>query len=168
MATDLIPLGDPSLRQKVRLGLVVNGERKELLVDGYKSLLELLREELGLTGTKHGCELGECGACAVLLDGEAVLSCLALPIECQAPARIVTVEGLGMNAVQQSMMANHGAQCGYCTPGFVVAMSALFETCDRIDEKQVPQMGVQNTAATQPVPIGDSFVPLACTEDIGN
>ena len=82
VATDLIPLGDATLRQKARLSLPVNGEPRELLVDGYKTLLEVLREELQLTGTKHGCELGECGACAVLLDGELVLSCLVAAVEC--------------------------------------------------------------------------------------
>jgi aerobic-type carbon monoxide dehydrogenase small subunit (CoxS/CutS family) len=86
VATDLIPLGDRALRQKARLTLSVNGEARELLVDGYKTLLELLREELQLTGTKHGCELGECGACAVLLDGQLVLSCLVAAVECEGRA----------------------------------------------------------------------------------
>ena len=78
---------------KTRVTLTVNGERREVLVAVHKTLLEVLREELGLTGTKHGCELGECGTCTVLVDGEPVLSCLALPVECRARA-ITTVEGM--------------------------------------------------------------------------
>ena len=79
---------------RLPLVLNVNGEDLELFVPVHKTLLEVLREDLDLTGTKHGCELGECGACAVLIDGQPILSCLALPIEHQAPARILSVEGL--------------------------------------------------------------------------
>jgi carbon-monoxide dehydrogenase small subunit len=130
MAADLIPLGDPTLRQKARLSLSVNGEARELLVDGYKTLLELLREELALTGTKHGCELGECGACAVLLDGQLVLSCLVAAVECDG--RVVeTVEGMQQGPELhplQACFADHGAaQCGYCTPGFLLAAKELLE-----------------------------------------
>ena len=128
MAADLIPLGDPTLRQKARLSLSVNGEPRELLVDGYKTLLELLREELQLTGTKHGCELGECGACAVLLDGQLVLSCLVAAVECDGRA-VETVEGMQSGPELhplQSCFADHGAaQCGYCTPGFLLAAKEL-------------------------------------------
>jgi carbon-monoxide dehydrogenase small subunit len=130
MATDLIPLGDASLRQKARLSLLVNGEPRELLVDSYKTLLELLREELQLTGTKHGCELGECGACAVLLDGRLVLSCLVAAVECDQRA-VETVEGLQRGAELhplQACFADLGAaQCGYCTPGFLLAAKELLE-----------------------------------------
>ncbi|MDB4965369.1 MAG: (2Fe-2S)-binding protein [Myxococcales bacterium] len=130
MATDLIPLGDPSLRQKVRLELVVNEERRDLVIDGYKSLLELLREELQLTGTKHGCELGECGACAVLLDGQLVLSCLVAAVECDGRS-VQTVEGMQNGPTLhplQSCFADAGAaQCGYCTPGFLLAAKELLE-----------------------------------------
>src|SRR5437870_10721873 len=84
--------------QRIPLVLNVNAEDHEVFVPVHKTLLEVLREDLDLTGTKHGCELGECGACAVLLDGEPILSCLALPVECQAPAAIVTVEGLSNGA----------------------------------------------------------------------
>jgi carbon-monoxide dehydrogenase small subunit len=128
VATDLIPLGDPTLRQKARLSLTVNGESRELLVDGYKTLLELLREELQLTGTKHGCELGECGACAVLLDGQLVLSCLVAAVECDGRA-VETVEGMQAGPELhplQACFADHGAaQCGYCTPGFLLAAKEL-------------------------------------------
>jgi carbon-monoxide dehydrogenase small subunit len=119
---------DPSLRQKVRLQLQVNGEARELLVDGYKTLLEIVREDLGLTGTKHGCELGECGACALLLDGELVLSCLVAGVECEG-RRVETVEGLQSGPALhplQSCFADRGAaQCGYCTPGFLLAAKDL-------------------------------------------
>src|SRR5260221_5118465 len=84
--------------QRLPLTLNVNGEDHELYVPVHKTLLEVLREDLDLTGTKHGCELGECGACAVLIDGQSILSCLALPVEHQAPAAIVTVEGLADGA----------------------------------------------------------------------
>ena len=130
MATDLIPLGDPTLRQKARLSFSVNGEPRELLVDGYKTLLELLREELQLTGTKHGCELGECGACAVLLDGQLVLSCLVAAVECDGRA-VETIEGMQVGPELhplQACFADHGAaQCGYCTPGFLLAAKELLE-----------------------------------------
>ena len=81
------------LRKKVHIGLRVNGEEVEVVFDPYKTLLEVLREDLQLTGTKHGCELGECGACAVLLDDQPVISCLVLGIECEG-RNVVTVEGL--------------------------------------------------------------------------
>jgi carbon-monoxide dehydrogenase small subunit len=128
--SDLIPLQDRALRDKVRLELRVNGEPQQLLFDGYKTLLEVLREDLGLTGTKHGCELGECGACAVLVDGELVLSCLVAAVECDGRA-VETIEGMQRGPELhplQSCFADHGAaQCGYCTPGFLLAAKELLE-----------------------------------------
>src|SRR4051794_9872391 len=103
MSGPLIQL-DPKLREKVRLGLSVNGEDRELLFDGYKTLLEILREDLGLTGTKHGCELGECGACAVLVDGELQLSCLVAGVECEGRA-IETIEGMMSGAELHPLQA---------------------------------------------------------------
>jgi carbon-monoxide dehydrogenase small subunit len=115
---------------KLRLAMQVNGEPVDALVDDYKTLLEVLREDLRLTGTKHGCELGECGACAVLVDGEPVLSCLALAAECQ-DRRVVTVEGLVQNgqlhALQECFADLGAAQCGYCTPGILVTAKALLD-----------------------------------------
>src|SRR5436853_2759348 len=110
-------------KQKAHIEFTLNGEPCEVAFAPHKTLLEVLREDLDLTGTKHGCELGECGACAVLIDGEAVLSCLALPVESPAPARIVTVEGLAdgatPHALQQTFAELGAAQCGYCTPGML-------------------------------------------------
>ena len=115
---------------KARLSFVVNGESADTLIEGYKTLLEVLREDLQLTGTKHGCELGECGACAVLLDGEPVLSCLVLGVECTG-RHVTTVEGLqGTSELHplQDVFADLGAaQCGYCTPGILVTAKALLD-----------------------------------------
>ena len=115
---------------KAQLTLTVNGETRELVVGVHKTLLEVLREDLGLTGTKHGCELGECGTCTVLVDGEPVLSCLALPIEMQGRA-IKTVEGMAVGShlhpLQQAFAELGAAQCGYCTPGILLTAEALLE-----------------------------------------
>ena len=115
---------------KLRVNLLVNGERHEALVPVHKTLLEVLREDLGLIGTKHGCELGECGTCTVLADGEPQLSCLVLAVECQG-RRIETVEGLARGAELhplQAAFADLGAaQCGYCTPGILMTAKALLE-----------------------------------------
>ncbi len=117
-------------REKLRLALTVNGEPRDLLVAPWKTLLEVLREDLGLTGTKHGCELGECGACAVLLDGDLVLSCLVAAVECGG-REVTTVEGLRDGPdlhPLQAAFADHGAaQCGYCTPGMLVAARWLLD-----------------------------------------
>jgi carbon-monoxide dehydrogenase small subunit len=117
-------------REKLRLACTVNGEARDVLTEPYKTLLEVLREDLGLTGTKHGCELGECGACAVLLDGELVLSCLVPAVECHGRS-VTTVEGLRDGPELhplQAAFADHGsAQCGYCTPGMLVAAKWLLD-----------------------------------------
>ena len=113
---------------KALLSLRVNGEAREVLAPVHKTLLEVLREEMGLTGTKHGCELGECGTCTVLVDGLPVLSCLALPVECQ-DREILTVEGMAeagrLHPLQQAFAELGAAQCGYCTPGILLTAQAL-------------------------------------------
>jgi carbon-monoxide dehydrogenase small subunit len=118
------------MRRNVQLNLSVNGEMVEASFAPYKTLLEVLREDLALTGTKHGCELGECGACAVLVDGEPQLSCLVLAVECEGRS-IDTVEGLARGAELhplQAAFADLGAaQCGYCTPGILMTAKALLE-----------------------------------------
>jgi aerobic-type carbon monoxide dehydrogenase small subunit (CoxS/CutS family) len=126
---------------RLPITLNVNGEDVELFVPVHKTLLEVLREDMDLTGTKHGCELGECGACAVLIDSEPMLSCLALPIEHQAPVRIVTVEGLADGArphpLQETFAELGAAQCGYCTPGMLVTASALLEAVPSPSRDQI-------------------------------
>lgn len=115
---------------KATLTLCVNGEERDVVVPVHKTLLEVLREDLGLTGTKHGCELGECGTCTVLVDGTPVLSCLALPVELEGRA-ITTVEGLAsggrLHPLQETFAELGAAQCGYCTPGILVAAKALLD-----------------------------------------
>src|SRR5512138_3687504 len=116
------------MKQKAHIKFTLNGEETEVAFAPQQTLLEVLREDLALTGTKHGCELGECGACAVLLDGRAVLSCLVLAIECNG-SDVVTVEGLSADArlhpLQESFADSGAVQCGYCTPGFLVTAKAL-------------------------------------------
>ena len=116
--------------EKTRIRLRVNGEEREALAPVHHTLLEVLREELGLTGTKHGCELGECGTCTVLVDGQPVLSCLALPVECQG-AEVLTVEGMAtagrLHPLQQAFAELGAAQCGYCTPGILLTAKALLD-----------------------------------------
>jgi aerobic-type carbon monoxide dehydrogenase small subunit (CoxS/CutS family) len=127
---------------KIPLHLRVNGEDHEVLAPAHHTLLEVLREELELTGTKHGCELGECGTCAVLVDGVPLLSCLALPIELQGAA-IVTVEGLAANGqphpLQEAFSALGAAQCGYCTPGILVTAKALLDHNPRPSRDEVKE-----------------------------
>src|SRR5918993_1002475 len=111
-----------------QVAMALNGEAVDALVAPYKTLLEVLREDLALTGTKHGCELGECGACAVLVDGEPRLSCLVLALECQGKS-IETVEGLAhgptLHPLQTAFADLGAAQCGYCTPGILMTAKAL-------------------------------------------
>ncbi len=116
--------------QRVHLEFTVNGEAAPVSFAPYKTLLEVLREDLNLTGTKHGCELGECGACAVLVDGEPQLSCLVLGVACEGK-RIETVEGLAdgatLHPLQEAFADLGAAQCGYCTPGILMTAKALLE-----------------------------------------
>jgi aerobic-type carbon monoxide dehydrogenase small subunit (CoxS/CutS family) len=117
-------------RWKAHVGFHVNGERVEVAFAPHKTLLEVLREDLALTGTKHGCELGECGTCAVLVDGKPVLSCLYLGLECEG-RRVETVEGMaspaGLHPLQRAFAELGAAQCGYCTPGFLLTAKALLD-----------------------------------------
>ena len=124
--TELIPL--TSAVAKVHGTFVVNGERHDIYFAGQKTLLEILREDLRLTGTKHGCELGECGTCTVLINDEPQLSCLVLGQACQNQP-ILTVEGMAegpvLHPLQQAFVEVGAAQCGYCTPGILLAAKAL-------------------------------------------
>ncbi len=119
------------MKSLLSLSLTVNGEPIEAAVAPYKTLLEVLREDLGLTGTKHGCELGECGACAVLLDGQPVLSCLIVAASCEGRA-VATVEGMAgsdgrLHPLQDALADLGGSQCGYCTPGILLTAQHLLE-----------------------------------------
>jgi carbon-monoxide dehydrogenase small subunit len=118
------------MRRNVQLALSVNGEPAAASVAPYKTLLEVLREDLGLTGTKHGCELGECGACAVLVDGEPQLSCLTLALDCDGRS-VQTIEGLArgpnLHPLQAAFADFGGSQCGYCTPGVIMTAKALLD-----------------------------------------
>jgi len=125
---------------RVHLKYVVNGEEAPVSFAPYKTLLEVLREDLNLTGTKHGCELGECGACAVLVDGEPQLSCLVLGVACEGK-RIETVEGLASGAelhpLQEAFADLGAAQCGYCTPGILMTAKALLEKDLNVTRDQI-------------------------------
>jgi len=115
---------------KRELHIRVNGDEYHLLVDTHRTLLEVIRDEIGLTGTKNGCNQGECGACTVLLDGEPVNSCLVLAHEAEGQD-IVTIEGLAsgdrLHPVQQAFVETGAIQCGYCTPGMVLSAKALLD-----------------------------------------
>ncbi|MBO0705306.1 MAG: (2Fe-2S)-binding protein [Candidatus Dormibacteraeota bacterium] len=117
--------------QREVVSLTVNGERSELLVPVHKTLLEVLREDLQLPGTKHGCELGECGTCTVLVDGQPQLSCLVLPVQVQG-REIATIEGMAsgrsLHPLQQAFVELGAAQCGYCSPGMLLSARALLES----------------------------------------
>ncbi len=115
---------------KATIALQVNGEPTEVAFAPHKTLLEVLREDLGLTGTKHGCELGECGTCAVLVDDRPVLSCLVLGLAC-AGRRVRTIEGMAeggrLHPLQDAFAELGAAQCGYCTPAFLLTAQALLD-----------------------------------------
>src|ERR1700681_594499 len=122
------------MNQKAHISFTLNGESAEVAFAPHKTLLEVLREDMGLTGTKHGCELGECGTCTVLVDGQPELSCLLLPIQLERRA-ITTIEGLASGAqlhpLQQAFAELGAAQCGYCTPGILLSAKSLLETNPR-------------------------------------
>src|SRR5919197_2620092 len=129
-------------RQKAHVEFTLNGERVEVAFAPHKTLLEVLREDLALTGTKHGCELGECGTCTVLLDGKPVLSCLALGLAC-AGRRVKTVEGMAqggkLHPLQEAFAELGAAQCGYCTPAFLLAAEALLAANPRPTRDDIKQ-----------------------------
>lgn len=128
-----------------RIAMTVNGEYQQVDIPSQMTLLQMLRDKLALTGTKNGCNAGECGACTVLLNGEPVNSCMILAVECEG-ASIVTVEGLAKNGVldpvQETIMEHGGVQCGFCTPGILISARALIDrnpepTADEIREALV-------------------------------
>ena len=127
---------------KAVISLEVNGDPVEVAFAPHKTLLEVLREDLGLTGTKHGCELGECGTCAVLVDGAPVLSCLVLGLAC-AGKRVRTVEGMAeggrLHPLQEAFADLGAAQCGYCTPAFLLTAEALLAANPRPTRDDIKQ-----------------------------
>ena len=118
------------IADQVAVRLRVNGEEVAVMVPPYKTLLEVLREDLGLTGTKHGCELGECSTCGVLVDGRPYLSCLAMPLDLEG-REITTVEGMADGSepdpLQVAFAELGAAQCGYCTPAMLLTARALLD-----------------------------------------
>ncbi len=116
--------------QKALLKFTLNGEETEVAFASHKTLLEVLREDLGLTGTKHGCELGECGTCTVLIDGHPILSCLFLGLDAEG-REVTTIEGMALGGqlhpLQETFADLGAAQCGYCTPGFLLVAKELLE-----------------------------------------
>src|SRR5215813_14255387 len=115
---------------RVRIALTVNDETHEALAPVHKTLLEVLREDLGLTGTKHGCELGECGTCTVLVEERSILSCLMLGLDAEG-REVTTIEGMAIGSelhpLQDTFADLGAAQCGYCSPGFLLAAKELLD-----------------------------------------
>ena len=126
--------------ETLRLRLVVNRRPVELLVAPHRTLLEVLREDLGLTGTKHGCELGECGACTVLVEGRPELACLRLAAACDG-AEVTTIEGLArgpeLDPLQETFADTGAVQCGYCTPGMLLVAHELLERNPRPSRDEI-------------------------------
>lgn len=124
----------------VHVSTTINGNPSDFLCEPRQSLLECLRDVLGMTGTKEGCNDGNCGACTVMLDGRIVTSCLVLGVEAQGK-EITTIEGVasaeGLHPVQQAFLENAALQCGICTPGFIVASKALLEAEPDADEGRI-------------------------------
>ena len=122
------------------LKLHVNGEEYEVLTEIHKTLLEVLREDLGLTGTKRGCDLGACGACTVLIDGKPYLSCLTLAAAVQGK-KIMTIEGLAqegeLHPLQKAFVQKGAIQCGFCTPGMIMTAKAFLDEHPHPSEREV-------------------------------
>lgn len=120
--------------------LTVNGQPVDAAVEPNRTLLQFLREDLGLTGTKHGCGLGDCGACTVILDGQAVNSCLVLAIHANG-REVLTIEGLAENGklhpIQQAFVDKGSIQCGFCTPGMILSAKALLDTNPNPTEQEI-------------------------------
>ena len=115
---------------RIAVSLCVNGEEYEVFIEARRTLLDVLREDLSLTGTKKVCDHGECGACSVIIDGKLVYSCLTLAVDC-AGKRILTIEGLAatgeLHSIQKAFIEEDGYQCGFCTPGQIMAVKALLD-----------------------------------------
>jgi aerobic carbon-monoxide dehydrogenase small subunit len=129
-----------SVSKKHHVTFTVNGQETEFLCESRQSLLEILREQLRLTGAKEGCNNGNCGACTVILDGVPVNSCLVLAVECEG-AQITTIEGIAtdtrLHPIQQCFLEDAALQCGICTPGFILAAKALLDRSPNPSEHEI-------------------------------
>lgn len=130
-----------------RITLTINGEYEQVDVPANITLLQMLRDKLALTGTKNGCNAGECGACTVIMNGEPVNSCMVLAVECDS-ASILTVEGLAKDGVlapiQETIIEHNGVQCGFCTPGILIASRALLDRNPQPSEDEIREALVGN------------------------
>lgn len=130
-----------------RITFTVNGSAEVVDVPSNMTLLQMLREKLGLTGTKNGCSAGECGACTVIMNGEPVNSCMVLAVECQG-ATILTVEGLAkpdlLDPLQEALIKHGGVQCGFCTPGVLMSARALLDRNPHPGEADIREALVGN------------------------
>ena len=128
------------MNQKGHISFTLNGETAEVAFAPHKTLLEVLREDLGLTGTKHGCELGECGTCTILVDGKSILSCLMLGLDAEG-RHVTTVEGMAeggrLHPLQDTFADLGAAQCGYCTPGMLVTARDIVLRLPDADEARI-------------------------------
>jgi carbon-monoxide dehydrogenase small subunit len=125
----------------MKISFTLNGERRSLEAQPYRSLLDVLRNEAGLTGTKKGCDVGDCGACTVIVDGKPVNSCLMLGVEAEG-CEVVTIEGIQpapdrLHPLQEKFMQLGGAQCGFCTPGMIVMAKALLDEKPNPSEEEI-------------------------------
>ena len=149
---------------KQPLRLCVNHEPAEIWIEPHRSLLEVLRTELGLTGTKHGCELGDCGACTVLQDGEPILSCIHFALHAQG-RHIETIEGIQDEPIQSSFDRHVAAQCGYCTPGIVLSLLALKRSGEGITPQSIDRsLGANICRCTGYTKIKSAAIEALCTE----
>jgi carbon-monoxide dehydrogenase small subunit len=125
---------------KEEIFFTINGDPYQLTIDSRRTLLEVLRESLGLIGTKQGCDSGECGACTVIVDGKAILACLTMAVACQGK-NIITIEGLAkgedLDPLQKAFIEKGAIQCGFCTPGMVLSVRALLDTNPKASEEEI-------------------------------
>src|SRR2546428_11834708 len=128
--------------QKSLINFKLNSEQTEVAFAPHKTLLEVLREDLGLIGTKHGCELGECGTCTVLIDGQPILSCLFLGLDAEG-REVTTIEGMAeggvLHPLQDTFADTGAAQCGYCSPGFLLAAKELLDKKPRASRDEIKE-----------------------------
>ena len=149
---------------KVPIRIRVNQDQHELWIEPHRSLLDVLRSELGLTGTKHGCDLGDCGACTVLQDGQPVLSCIQFALHAQN-SHIQTIEGVYNDPIQAAFDRHVAAQCGYCTPGIVLSLLALKKSGATISTQSIDRtLGANICRCTGYTKIKAAAIEALCPE----